>query len=69
MWLTGCCVAEEERRVRANAREYNEKFQYAVSEGGEAELLPGGPRAGLWGWGLNHPHLTGGMWGGVMATK
>uniref|UniRef100_A0A8B9ZZA1 Phospholipid-transporting ATPase n=1 Tax=Anas zonorhyncha TaxID=75864 RepID=A0A8B9ZZA1_9AVES len=23
------CVAEEERRVRANAREYNEKFQYA----------------------------------------
>ncbi|XP_062367174.1 phospholipid-transporting ATPase ID [Cinclus cinclus] len=29
MGLTGCCVAEEERRVRANAREYNEKFQYA----------------------------------------
>ncbi|RMB95000.1 hypothetical protein DUI87_28543 [Hirundo rustica rustica] len=27
-------AAEEERRVRANAREYNEKFQYAVSEGG-----------------------------------
>lgn len=27
-----CCVpAEEERRVRANDREYNEKFQYAVS--------------------------------------
>ncbi|KAM4880519.1 phospholipid-transporting ATPase ID [Sylvia borin] len=29
MGVTGCCVAEEERRVRANAREYNEKFQYA----------------------------------------
>lgn len=28
-----CCVsAEEERRVRANDREYNEKFQYAVRE-------------------------------------
>lgn len=24
--------AEEERRVRANDREYNEKFQYAVRE-------------------------------------
>lgn len=34
MGVAGCCVAEEERRVRANAREYNEKFQYAVSEGG-----------------------------------
>lgn len=30
------CVAEEERRVRANAREYNEKFQYAVSGGAPA---------------------------------
>lgn len=38
--VTGCCVAEEERRVRANAREYNEKFQYAVSEGG-LNPLPG----------------------------
>lgn len=34
MGVTGRCVVEEERRVRANAREYNEKFQYAVSEGG-----------------------------------
>lgn len=24
-------IAEEERRARANDREYNEKFQYAVS--------------------------------------
>lgn len=39
MGVTGCCVAEEERRVRANAREYNEKFQYAVSEGGLNPLL------------------------------
>lgn len=50
------CVAEEERRVRANAREYNEKFQYAVS--GVAEPSPLGPRpetrAGLGGWGLRH---------------
>ncbi|XP_015505632.1 phospholipid-transporting ATPase ID isoform X3 [Parus major] len=29
MGVTEHCVAEEERRVRANAREYNEKFQYA----------------------------------------
>uniref|UniRef100_A0A3Q0S0I7 Phospholipid-transporting ATPase n=1 Tax=Amphilophus citrinellus TaxID=61819 RepID=A0A3Q0S0I7_AMPCI len=27
--LVGCVSAEEERRVRANDREYNEKFQYA----------------------------------------
>lgn len=30
-----CCVCvspEEERRVRANDREYNDKFQYAVRE-------------------------------------
>lgn len=27
-----CVSAEEERKVRANDREYNEKFQYAVSE-------------------------------------
>lgn len=27
-----CVSVEEERRVRANDREYNEKFQYAVSE-------------------------------------
>lgn len=32
------CVAEEERRVRANAREYNEKFQYAVSGVAEGSL-------------------------------
>lgn len=32
------CVAEEERRVRANAREYNEKFQYAVSGVAEPRL-------------------------------
>lgn len=41
LWLTGCCVAEEERRVRANAREYNEKFQYAVSEGWGLNCFPG----------------------------
>lgn len=56
-WADGArCVAEEERRVRANAREYNEKFQYAVS--GVAEPGPLGPRpeawAGLGGWGLRH---------------
>lgn len=50
--------------MRANAREYNEKFQYAVSEGG-AEPLSGGPRAGLWGWGLNDPHLSGEVGEGV----
>lgn len=30
--FASCVSAEEERRVRANDREYNEKFQYAVSE-------------------------------------
>lgn len=50
------CVAEEERRVRANAREYNEKFQYAVSGGAPAAPPRGaGVRASRWmgagGWG------------------
>lgn len=30
--LCVCVSPEEERRVRANDREYNDKFQYAVRE-------------------------------------
>lgn len=30
--FVSCIFAEEERRVRANDREYNEKFHYAVRE-------------------------------------
>lgn len=30
--MTHFVSAEEERRVRANDREYNEKFQYAVRQ-------------------------------------
>lgn len=50
MGVTGRCVAEEERRVRANAREYNEKFQYAVSEGELKPLL--GLLRQVWGAGV-----------------
>lgn len=31
-YFVSCLSAEEERRVRANDREYNEKFQYAVRD-------------------------------------
>lgn len=35
-----CVCTEEERRVRANDREYNEKFQYAVRDSPNIWTLP-----------------------------